>query len=352
MSSYSLLAHLYPRIKGSQEDVATYSLAYILEQSGVLNNAFTRLVCKKMNIGFDGSLIYTCQDADSKLGRPDIAGYKDGELKILCEAKFYAGLTENQPVSYLKRLKEQSSSDSGLLFICPKSRTISLWDKLCGLAKESEMEGVLKEEYCIDYSGVRMSIISWSELTAELMRVAIEQDPERQGDVRQLQGFCEKMDSESFIPFVEDDFSPQKARDIDRYYEAVDETYKVLKYNKSLVVDSKGLRKAPRWQGYSQYLVINGAAVSIDFIRSLWKSPSSIETPFWTHIEEILDGKWIITDKLKKFMSTVDGRMQEEFYGYQYVALVPKPYVTLEELAEDLADQIIDLINRFNDFSE
>ena len=31
--SGSLLAHLYPRIKGSQEDIATYSLCYIVDQS-------------------------------------------------------------------------------------------------------------------------------------------------------------------------------------------------------------------------------------------------------------------------------------------------------------------------------
>ena len=44
---YSLLAHLYPRIKGSQEDVATFSLGYILEQSDALNKAFTKLIGDK-----------------------------------------------------------------------------------------------------------------------------------------------------------------------------------------------------------------------------------------------------------------------------------------------------------------
>ena len=43
--AYSLLAHLYPRIKGSQEDVATFSLGYILEQSDALNKTFTMSGC-------------------------------------------------------------------------------------------------------------------------------------------------------------------------------------------------------------------------------------------------------------------------------------------------------------------
>ena len=43
----SLLAHLYPYIKGSQEDVATYSLQYLLSQSDKLNIAFTKWLQRK-----------------------------------------------------------------------------------------------------------------------------------------------------------------------------------------------------------------------------------------------------------------------------------------------------------------
>lgn len=38
--AYSLLAHLYPHIRGSQEDIATYSLQYLLVQSKELNRAW------------------------------------------------------------------------------------------------------------------------------------------------------------------------------------------------------------------------------------------------------------------------------------------------------------------------
>jgi hypothetical protein len=46
----SLLAHLYSYIRGSQEDVATLSLQYILKQSPDLNAAFTRLVSKALQV--------------------------------------------------------------------------------------------------------------------------------------------------------------------------------------------------------------------------------------------------------------------------------------------------------------
>ena len=45
----SLLAHLYSRIRGSQEDIATISLQYLLSQSIALNEAFTQLIETKKN---------------------------------------------------------------------------------------------------------------------------------------------------------------------------------------------------------------------------------------------------------------------------------------------------------------
>ncbi len=346
--AYSLLAHLFPRIKGSQEDVATYSLSYILEQSIILNEAFTKLISSRLRVPLEKTLSYNCQDADSEFGRPDIAGYSAGTLQILCEAKFYAGLTPNQPVSYLKRL--QGTKNSGVVFICPKNRVISLWDKVVGLAGTAELSCNKIDDDCMDYSGTRMSILSWSEIIAELLRIATERHPEMIGDLRQLEGFCSKIESEAFIPFNEDDFSIQTARNIDRYYEVVDQVYSVLQTHKEYSPSTKGLRNSPRWQGYSAYLFMDGKGVSVDYIRRLWKTPTSVSTPFWCHIRDVEDGKWKLTDRMARFLSTIDKRKVELFYGDPYMALIPKPYQTLEELAEDLANQILDYLQNYNSF--
>lgn len=322
--TYSLLAHLFPRIKGSQEDVATYSLSYILEQSGILNEAFTKMISSKLKIPFKNALSYNCQDADSEYGRPDIAGYDAGTLTLLCEAKFYAGLTANQPVSYLKRL--QGTADSGVIFICPKDRVVSLWDKVVGLAEEAGLSGNKIDDKCMDYSGTKMSVVSWSEINAELLRVATERHPEMIGDLRQLEGFCSKVESEAFIPFKEDDFSIQTARNIDRYYEVIDQVHAILKTHKEFSPGTKGLRNSPRWQGYSAYLYMDGdKGVSMDFIRKLWKEPTSVSTPFWCHIRDIVDGHWVLTDRMRRFLSTLDSRRVELFHGDPYMALIPKP---------------------------
>ena len=343
---YSLLAHLYPRIKGSQEDVATFSLAYILEQSSLLNNSFTKLICKRMCLDISDSISYRCQDTDRNFGRPDIAGYCKGQLKLLLEAKFYAGLTDNQPISYIMRL--QDIDESGLLFICPKSRVISLWDKL---KRESANAGFIEtpvSEFTVKYGKTRLSIISWGEILAELIRVAAERDPEHLDDLRQLEGFCEKIESESFVPFRPEELGAQTAKDIDRYYQVIDETHKLLQTHKEWEPQTKGLRSAPKWQGYTQYICMKKYGVSVDFIRSLWKSPTSVETPFWCSIRMIIDGKWMVTDKITGYISSLDSKMQEEFYGCPYIALIPKPYSTIDELAEDLAEQVLKILSEID----
>lgn len=147
--SYSLLAHLYPRIKGSQEDIATYSLVYILEQSPVLNEAFSKMISEKMQIEGGKVLSYHSQEAKEDTGRPDIAGYKNGALHILCEAKFYAGLTLNQPVSYIQRLQEERGK--GLIFICPQTRMLPLWGKLCEECQNSGLTGSEVKKDCVDF---------------------------------------------------------------------------------------------------------------------------------------------------------------------------------------------------------
>ena len=347
---YSLLAHLFPRIKGSQEDVATYSLAYILEQSNDLNEAFTRFISKKLNISVGDKLSYRCQDADPEFGRPDIAGYKDGILSVLCEAKFFAGLTANQPVSYLKRLI--GTENSGVVFVCPKERIVSLWGKVVNLAEDAGLQGVMIADRCIDYSGTRMSIVSWSEILSELIPVAEHKHPEMLGDLKQLEGFCNKVESETFIPFDDDDLSAQTATSIDRYYQVVDEVISILKTHEELSPDTAGLRIAPRWEGYSSYIRLGGKGISVDFIRKFWKSPTSVTTPFWFKIWDIADGKWTVAKDMTHFLATIDSKLLEkENNGTPYIALIPKPYLPLDDLAEDLANQIIEYLQKFIEFS-
>ena len=129
MSGTSLLAQLYPYFKGSQEDVATTSLQYIVSSNEVLNKAFTDTIMGRLCLKTEEVYQYKCQAVgkSEKKERPDMAGYDSyGREQVLCESKFYAALTSNQPNTYLKRLIDEGGK--GLIFVCPESKISGLMD--------------------------------------------------------------------------------------------------------------------------------------------------------------------------------------------------------------------------------
>ena len=71
--------------------------------------------------------------------RPDLVGYDDeGIERVLIEAKFWAGLTENQPNAYLERSPD--NSPSVLLFVAPEARLNTLWPELCRRIERTGIE--------------------------------------------------------------------------------------------------------------------------------------------------------------------------------------------------------------------
>ena len=60
----------------------------------------------------------------------------------------------------------------------------------------------------------------------------------------------------------------------------------------------------------------------------------------------------MVTDRLTHFLATIDSKYLEEAHGNTYIALIPKAYLPLEDLAEDLANQILDYLQRFIEFKD
>lgn len=58
----SLLAYLFPYIKGSQEDIATYSLQYLLSQSNKMNKMFVKFTCDLLNLPILESISFIAQN--------------------------------------------------------------------------------------------------------------------------------------------------------------------------------------------------------------------------------------------------------------------------------------------------
>lgn len=339
--AYSLLAHLYPHIKGSQEDIATYSLQYLLVQSEELNRAFTRRVSEILDVKLEDTLQYNCQatgDSDEK-ERPDMAAKdKNGNEVILCEMKFYASLTQNQPGTYLKRLEKENGK--GLLFVCPENRKTNLWTKLKELCSGSVIEEV--SEICISVNGIKLGIITWTEILNLLNKVASSVAIEYSADISQLEGYCSQLDSEAFIPFNSEDLSAEMSIKADRYYQVIDEVIELLCADKNLKTSKKGTKATGYRKGYTRSLYIDDFTITLNYDRDLWKLPSTVETPFWVAIR---DGEWDQTEEFVKVFRTIPEQKKEMFWGYTFLALEPLQEVTLTEVCEDLKTKILAYID-------
>ena len=194
----TLLGHLRPLVKIKQEDIATLTLHYLLITYPALNTCFTGVMGRALEESLPETLNYVTQSAGNEMERPDMAASDaSGKEFLLCESKFYAGLTENQPLTYLKRLREEDGA--GLVFICPENRKISLWAAVLAKCGMEYSPGT----YRVKVDGVAMALVSWEEILNRLYDIAVAMEPESVADIRQLRNFCDEVIHSSFSPFME-----------------------------------------------------------------------------------------------------------------------------------------------------
>ncbi len=331
----SLLAHMYSRIRGSQEDVATIALQYLVSQSNDLNHAFTHLLENKLRIEIAESLQYTCQAVGDDKERPDMAGTDQNGIEVvLCEMKFYAGLTQNQPLTYLARLKTHDGA--GLVFICPKSRLTSLWAKLIELCTDQSVATV--DNHCVSVNGVHMAIVTWAEVIETLCSVATATSSAYLSDIQQLKGFCEQMDSDAFIPFAPEDLTADKAISMERYFAVVDEVYDLLWTDQNISTSAMGKAVSYR-TGYERKMRIDDIPVFFSFDRGMWKTNTSLESPFWVAIG---DHEMQASANFKQFLFSVeDIRKEDGVWSLVYFPLEAPIDSTLDEVCAELKRQIL-----------
>ncbi len=202
----SLLAKLAPMFSGQTENVAVEALGHILAGSQPARDALSDVLrsggaevgkiaeVRTQVIGEDGA-------------RPDLGAFdEDGSEHVLIEAKFWAGLTENQPLTYLQRLPERRIS--ALLFVAPHARRESLWAELSRRVKESDHGISFKIEKNHDgflsasVGGARWVIlVSWTNLLDRMAtEVSAAGDLQTAADIVQLRSLADQEDAAAFMP--------------------------------------------------------------------------------------------------------------------------------------------------------
>ncbi len=273
---------LRPPLRGRTEDVAVEALGHILSTSEAARAALSDVVAA--GGGQVGPIVRVqTQDTGEKGARPDLAGFDESGLDhVLIEAKFAAGLTPNQPVTYLKRLQRlPDGRPTVLLFVSPAARVESLWAELrrraseSGIALESfrKAEGVWRA--AVVGGGTRLMLTSWKVLLDRMsVRVEAADDSQAGADIRQLRGLAVREEDNVFRPL-----RPEELRDQDSpllvllVEELIDLAIEGAKRRR---VATKSQKKPQAW-GYGQWLRLAGVDVWFGIHFDRWvRSPTAL----------------------------------------------------------------------------
>ena len=187
----SLLAHLAWKFTSPTETLATEALGYILSRSPAAREALRETL---RTGGADVPPLARVAtevigDHDERL---DLVGFDEhGSERVLIEAKFRAGLTDNQPDTYIGRLPKDGAP-AVLLFVAPEQRLVTLWAELrrravagSELGTDMRTEGLTS--VMVDGSPRRLMLTSWRALLGAMSsRAGIDGDTSAERDILQL----------------------------------------------------------------------------------------------------------------------------------------------------------------------
>jgi hypothetical protein len=226
MTQASLFGHIAINHYAHPENIATEALNYIL-QSKAAQKIFLKYLAAA-GIDLPDDIHFTTQFDAGGQNMVDLVGLDNaGQPIFMVEAKFWAGLTSNQPVGYLQRLPDTGGT---LLFLTPETRLPTLWPRLLWLCDHSDLmvdalrtpnKGITLGSLN-DMPHKQLGITSWRSVLESLV-VALQSEGDTIGasDVLQLQGLCEQMDTDAFLPLQPDEVSSANGRRITQYIELV-----------------------------------------------------------------------------------------------------------------------------------
>ena len=253
MYSSGLLAHLTKNFAPHPENVATEALGHILAHSASARNGLSSILS---GTGISEDLSYRTQQADGDaLARPDLTGRDaQGRNIVLVEAKFWAGLTDNQPNTYIEMLADDVPS--ALCFLIPQERMTSLWPEICSRATETGFNIVMEHdgEYKSASLGGNKHLLmtTWATVLTAIETAATSSgETLTLSDVSQLRGLSEEQEAEGFLPIRPGEFGPEAPRRILGLTNVIDQVISGL--SGEGVISLQGLRATPIRSGYRRY---------------------------------------------------------------------------------------------------
>jgi len=355
MRKDSLLGEIGLRFIKQTENLASESLNYILGKSSNTLKGFNELISI-----FDDRLTevrYSTQVYDQDDNAiPDLIGFdQNNQPTVIIEAKFWAGLTKNQPVTYLKRLPK--NTPAVLLFLIPEKRISEVWSEVKSRLVDSEisfdeLNDTSSKRLCKLNEFHSLGIISWKE-TVDSLKSNLDNSKESSvlSDINQLEGLCERIDSISFIPLSESEISPTTARRNIDYCDLVDE---IVDFGKEMkLFKTKGLNKGAKKYIYHRYFQVDGWNCRLSFDNYNWYNYSN--TPLWLEIFGKGKDQWNdvrvyneIKERLKHLEGTFPKRMVNNLSGPPLFPMYIKENKTKSDVISNVYDQITETVGFLN----
>ena len=280
--SSSILSHLALRFASHPENVATEALAYILSCSQTARSALSAMLRQFCVQSGSHELLYQTQAGGDDGSRPDLTGRDStGQMRLLLEAKFWAGLTDSQPVRYFEALPTPGI----LLFVAPEQRANVLWGELTHrmrsaglLQNQSETELVR----LVRSNGRTLALTSWRVLLGNLLAAAENAgEVATSADIRQLAALCDRMDHDAFIPLSSEEMNPDIGRRVVQFGTLASSLTDLLVASGDASV--KGLRSASGNGWYGRYLYLRGYGSQIYFSGDAWAAWGI--SPIWIMVK-------------------------------------------------------------------
>ena len=246
------------RFSQVNEDVATDALAYILASSP---GASTGLMKILRSISPDmPELTFKVQQASEGI-RPDLCGYCGTEPHVFIENKFWAGLTENQPGNYIRRLQEYPAPTI-LLVVVPESREQTVRRELehrlnnegIACTARNVPSGLVRVVECS--VGPVLALTSWTKILASI-ELEIGSDTEAMANLLQLRSLCNAADNDAFKPVTKDVLTDQRIPALIIQLSSIIEAVVELGVSES-VLNRSGLMPQASWERIGRYIRLPG----------------------------------------------------------------------------------------------
>lgn len=349
MGNESLFGHIAEKFPGQIENIATESLAFILNRAKIAKEAFVKFI-EQTGVKFDINLSIKTQAAGDDNITPDIVGKNaSGREVLIIESKFWAGLTESQPVVYLKRFS--ASQNCLLLFLAPFMRFQTLWAEILRRCTKDGYRIVQIPYIGTEYWIVKINknhtlgIVSWRALLSFILRtLETEGQIDAASDVKQLMGLCEKQDKEAFLPLSSEELCSTTGRRLVQYNHLVNKVTDKLAAKG--IASLRRLRATGAENWYGRYMKIRNYGCLISCNAGYWSK--FCETPLWLKVKEVKGENWLVTKGLLKALEKLSMEKPSRLFFDSTANNVPVIPLFLPTGAEE--EQVIDaLINQIKE---